>query len=492
MAGRRQFLRQIGIGAAGILFAEQVLANPYAPLPQVGGGSAIRARGTVHCGGKGVAGVAVSDGYTVTRTASDGSFELLTDDRSRFVFYSLPSGYAIPSGEKGTAVFYKRLLPDAQGEVTADFELTRAADAGDTHAFMLFADPQTLDTDDLRRFREETIADARAARSTLGSVPVFGVSCGDIMFNNLDLFPEYKAVVGQAGIPFFQVLGNHDVEAKAKTDEASSITFENHFGPRYYSFSVGEIHYVVLDDIFWFGSYIGYLDQAQLTWLQRDLATVPVGGRVVVFCHIPPYHEEHLRMGQKSPGNSVTVTNRDLLYRLLEPFTATIIAGHMHFSEYLRDGRNDIHIVGAACGAWWTADICGDGTPNGYGIYSVTGSTLELTYKSTGKPLTHQMRLYKPEAPGTELLANVWAAAPGWQVKWYADGNPMGKMERRNGKDPLAVALFAGPDKPRKHTWAEADATDHLFYATPPAGTKNVTVEAVTGNGKIVNETIVL
>ena len=134
------------------------------------------------------------------------------------------------------------------------------------------------------------------------------------------------------------MLGNHDVEIKTKTDEQSVRTFERFFGPAYYSFNRGEIHYVVLDDIFWFGSYIGYLTEKQLSWLKVDLAQIESGKTVAVFVHIPPHSEYALRAGQQMPDNLI-ITNKELLYNLLEPYDSYVICGHLHVSEYLKEAE---------------------------------------------------------------------------------------------------------------------------------------------------------
>ena len=53
------------------------------------------------------------------------------------------------------------------------------------------------------------------------------------------------------------------------------------------------------------------------------------------------------------------------------------------------------HIHGAACGAWWTSTLCADGTPNGYGVYEISGSTVpNQYYKATNKAADHQIRAY--------------------------------------------------------------------------------------------------
>ncbi|MBK8006914.1 MAG: hypothetical protein IPK12_24425 [Gemmatimonadetes bacterium] len=89
---------------------------------------------------------------------------------------------------------------------------------------------------------------------------MFGIACGDIMFDDLSLYPEYERAVAAMGVPFFQVTGNHDLDYASRTAEGATATFERHFGPAHYSFDVGAVHYVVLQDVLWYGDgYVGYL-----------------------------------------------------------------------------------------------------------------------------------------------------------------------------------------------------------------------------------------
>ena len=447
----------------------------------------------VRSGNRSLEHVAVSDGVSVVRTAGDGSFELLSDSSREFVSLSLPAGYQIPTRANGTAGLFVPLRPDTNDEVSVGWDLLALDRSDERHGFLLLADPQTLDLEDVGRFHAETVPDIQQSIAALGDRAIFGVGCGDLMYDRLELFPQYEEAVRRTGIPFFQVLGNHDVETLARTDEASARTFQHHFGPTYYSFNRGAVHYVVLDDVFWFGAgYMGYLDEVQLTWLRADLESVEPGAVVAVFMHIPSYCTQHTRLKAPRPEHNVVIVNREALNRLLEPFRAHIIVGHMHELEHVVEGKVQIHVCGAVCGAWWTGDICGDGTPNGYGIFAVDGEDLSWQYKSTHLGLDHQLRVYArgadPEAP-EEIVANIWDWDPSWEVLWIEDGIRKGKMARRKGKDPLSVALHTGPDHPAKHPWVEPFVTDHLFYAPASAEAQEILVEVTDRGGRVVTAT---
>jgi Icc-related predicted phosphoesterase len=453
----------------------------------------IRVRGAVKSGRKGIKGVAVSDGISVVSTKTDGTFELISNSRRPFVFVSIPAGFEIPTNPVGTAKFYAPIQPNAKNEMKVTWELVPSKVSDMKHVFLQLADPQMLDREDVARFQNETIPDIQRLMKSY-SIPVFGVSCGDIMFDHLEFNPDYEKGIQQTALPFFQVLGNHDVETLALSDEDSVRTFMKHYGPTYYSFNRGEVHYVVLDDVLWHGKgYIGYIEQQQFDWLASDLALVEKGRTVVVFTHIPPYNENHMRAGGQSPEKSLVVMNRAQLYKLLEGYNARIIAGHMHESEHLVDGGVPIHVAGAVCGAWWTSDICYDGAPNGYAVYEVSGSSLKWSYKTTGKPTDYQISVYahgaNPQFPD-EILANVWDADKEWRIFWYEDGVKKGEMAQRRSLDPTSEKLYTNPDPPKKHKWIKPVNVDHIYFAPASKTAQSIVVEAVNRWGRVYSQSL--
>ncbi len=452
-------------------------------------GRIIRIRGQVAVQGRGLAGVAVTDGLRIVETADDGSYELLSDDRRPFVYLSLPAGYRIPVNPTSTARFYHRIEPDDSGEMQASFRLERDPRDHTNHRFLMMADPQTENAYEVERFHNETVPDIRKLARDLGDDrPLFGMGGGDLMFDNLELFPEYEKAVYKTGIPFFQIIGNHDILFDVPSTQDSYRVFKEFFGPTYYSFDVGEIHYVILNNIFWFGAgYVGYLDRDQLDWLQADLARIEPGRTVVASMHIPAFSTQHLRLGGDQPSPRLSTANRDALYQILEPYNVHLLSAHMHENDHIFEGGLHEHNHGTACGAWWTGPICFDGTPNGYGVYEVRGSELRWQYKSTGFDHDHQIRVYRrgsdPDKPDA-FVANIWDWDPEWKVFWYHNGERRGEMKRHTGRDALAVELFDGPDKPERRTWVNPVPTAHLFHAAPPENAGEIRVEAVNRWGK--------
>ncbi len=488
---RRRFLAQAGLATAWLAGGASLVGQPrpqppFTPISR--SDRVVRVRGRVHAAGAGLARVAVTDGVSVVQTARDGSFTLVASARQPFVYVSVPASCEIPVSETGTARFYRPLVPGPGDEMAVEFALTPRRASSERHGFVALADTQTLDAEDMARLHQDTVPDVQQWVASQGGQPSFGVAVGDIMYDNLALYPDYERAVKAMGAPFFQVVGNHDLDFSARSAELATSTFMRHFGPPYYSFDVGAVHYVVLQDVLWHGTaYVGYVDDRQLAWLEADLALVEAGRPVVVFLHIPLESRRWVRVREARPGASVSVNNRAAVYALLERFSSHVISGHTHENEHVFEGGVHEHVLGAVCGAWWSGPICYDGSPCGYGVFDVRGETIQWHYKSTGHPLDHQLRVYGPGSDATapdELVANVWHWDPQWQVEWVADGQPRGPMARRVGLDPLSVELHRGQNRPKKHPWVEPVPTDHLFFAPVAPTTREVLVRATDRFGR--------
>jgi hypothetical protein len=486
---RRTFLRALGLSGAGLVLGNHQansFDNRMDGFPRIGG--------SVKSDSKPLQNVVVSDGFSVTSTDAKGKYELVLNPFAEFVFLSVPRGYAF-ANDKGIANFYKRLTP-GEKKLSADFELEKLPVDDTRHNFIVWADPQIQDAEDAKLLTSESVPDTHQLVKSYGADALFhGIGCGDLVWDKFELFAEYKSAIATVGIPFFQVIGNHDMDLDARADDGSSTTFRNHFGPTYYSFNRGAIHYVVLDDVFFLGSsrqYIGYITEQQLAWLEKDLSFIEPGSTVVVYLHIPANTGEMMRYKMKEGPIDGVVSNRQDLYRILKPFKTHIMSGHTHYNEKIFDAENVMeHVHGSLCGAWWTGPICFDGTPSGYGVYEVNGSELTWYYKAVGKDRNHQMRVYPvgavPEMQDS-FAVNVWNWDHEWKVEWYEDDIFKGPLQRVTSLDPWAVQLQKGTDKPSKRTWVEPHLTDHMFFGKPSAGARGVTIKVTDRFGTVYKE----
>jgi hypothetical protein len=229
--------------------------------------------GTVTSRGKAVAGVVISDGYSVVQTDKIGNYQIQLHELARFVWISTPSGYEFKTESSIARHYYK---PDSAGKLNFDLKPLKQDD--NKHNFIIWADPQVKNKKDVQQMMETSVPDTRDVVKGMGKTLVHGIGVGDLVWDNFDLFPAYDEAIAKIGIPFFQALGNHDQDYRQGGDDTSDRTFQAHYGPTYYSFNRGKAHYVVLDDVRYLGverTYDGYITPTQLEWLAKDLQLVP-------------------------------------------------------------------------------------------------------------------------------------------------------------------------------------------------------------------------
>lgn len=455
---RRSFLQTIAWLTGGLLLKSCVPARDLFT-------SGEKLKGRVLSNGKGLAGVVISDGYTVLATDANGEYELEPHADAVALFVSTPAGYEFLQTKSIARHYY--LLSEISDRKNANFSLQPLTKNDDDHSFIIWADPQVKNQSDVNKMMSNSVTDVqRLVRSQPGTL-FHGICVGDIVWDAHELFADYDKAVGAMGIPFYQCLGNHDMDYNKGGDETSDDTFQKLYGPTYYSFNRGQVHYVVMDNVRYLGKdrdYDGYFQQNQLDWLQKNLSFVPKEKLVVLCVHIPVHNTK----------------NKTALYQLLAGRQTHIISGHTHY--HLNDVQENIfeHNLGTVCGAWWTGPICVDGTPNGYGVFRAQGAELSWYYKATGKDKDYQMSATSSNLNDTQkqVIVNIWNYDPAWKNEYWVDGAGKGSLEQFEGFDPTAYANLLGPEKPKPRGFAEPHKTNHMFRAVVPAGAREVKVKA--------------
>ncbi|HEY0677926.1 MAG TPA: calcineurin-like phosphoesterase family protein [Chitinophagaceae bacterium] len=467
---RRSFLQNIAWISGGLLIGNFIPVN-------ANGASVQKLKGRVISKGKGLQGVVVSDGYSVVATDKKGRYEMNIHANAVTVFISCPSGYEF-THTNGISRHYRQVDKTSKIDET-DFELIPLNRSDDEHQFIIWADPQIKNRSDVGKMMTESVPDVQKIVNAAGAGALMhGITVGDIVWDELKLFADYDKAVAQMGVPFFQCLGNHDMDYRKGGDETSDDTFQATYGPTYYSFNRGQVHYVVMDNVRYLGTdrdYDGFFQQHQLDWLKKDLSMVPVDKLIVLCVHIPVHRG--------------TKNNKDL-YEILEGRTVHIMSGHTHYHLNVINNNIYEHNHGTVCGAWWTGSICGDGTPNGYGVYKVKGRELSWYYQATGQPASHQMKIYSDNYDATQrmLKVNIWNHDPAWKTEYWVDGVSKGPLEQFEGFDPLAYSTLLGPDLPKPRGFAEPRQTNHLFRALIPVTAKEVKVVATDRFGNQYTE----
>ena len=296
--------------------------------------------------------------------------------------------------------------------------------------------------------------------------------------------------MARSGIVFRHVMGNHDMTLYGRSHETSCDKYEETFGPAYYSYDIGRVHYVMLDDNFYIGRdyfYIGYLEERQLRWLEEDLSHVEPGSTVFVAMHIPSTCEEKDRKQFRYEGAGHTMTNHRGLYELLRPFDAHIVSGHTHttYNTPIREGLYE-HVVPSLGGAWWQGELCTDGTPRGYCVFEIDPEGVSWRYKCTDHPADVQMAIYsgaEHEPFAGYAVANIWASDPAWTVTFEIDGRPAGPAERFAAYDPAACRMYSDTSG-MDHRWIYPSISDHYYRVPLPEGARSIAVTATDRFGR--------
>ncbi len=227
--------------------------------------------------------VAVSDGLHVVQTAADGSFSLPGYEKTRFIYITTPAGY---KSEK----FYRPA--EGTGKVY-DFGLVRydAAKKDGSHRFVQITDSEIFGNEDQREWIEEQ------KEYAMNEKPAFIMHTGDICYEK-----GLKAHIGLLNTantycPVYYSIGNHDL-VKGKYGEE---LYESIYGPTYYSFDAGNVHYIVTPMAG--GDHWPSYTRAQVArWLQNDLA-MAAGKPVIVFNHdLLTYGDEFVFKGKDVTG----------------------------------------------------------------------------------------------------------------------------------------------------------------------------------------------
>ncbi len=475
--------------------------------------------GILDSGEKKLSGVEVSNGREVVSTNNNGEYSLpLSADANIFVVK--PTGYKTPIDENGIPRFYYTHKPGGSPSnlqfpgVEPTGPLPSAVNfplypVAEPTAFdvLFFGDPQPRDQKEIDYIAHDVVEEL------IGSKAAFGVTLGDILFDDLSLFDSLNRTIGKIGIPWYNVIGNHDINFASDDDEMSDETFERVYGPPYYSFDYGTVHFVVIDDIHWMKDgdrkfYRTGLSDRQLDFVENDLRLVEQNRLVVVMMHIP--------FVRSTPWLE---PKRERLFRILESREHCIsLAGHTHHHEQTMiseaDGwkgpRPHHHIINVTVsGSWWSGKpdeegiphtLCADGTPNGHTIMHFDGTKYLLEYRAAKRPPEYQVRITAPEVvaaekTGTAIFhANVFNAMPSARVEWRLnETSEWNLMEKDASPDPVFQTLvneeLAIGEK--SLTWRKLPKPlicPHLWKASLgdnlPGGTHTIYVRATNPNGQ--------
>ena len=191
-------------------------------------------------------------------------------------------------------------------------------------------DPQAQNTSNLRRLNNETIPDIISTVEEYDNV--YGLTLGDLAFDSLNLFSEVKQSFISTNIPVFHTIGNHDFSAVNYDPGEASKEFVSHFGPLDFSFNRGNVHIVVMNNVFNYGvtSYNWGFSEEQIDWLKSDLKHVPKNKMLIVSVHIPVL-------------NSTTMERKSQFLEAISGYSEVhIMSGHWHANRNIINSELNI------------------------------------------------------------------------------------------------------------------------------------------------------
>ncbi len=507
--------------------------------------------GHITCDGKGVAGVPVSDGYVVTTTDANGAYSFTSAKKNGYVFYTLPGGYEPEVRNGYDPVFWAALDESTTETETHDFKLTKVDN--DKFSLVVSADYHLANRNsDLTQFRNRFVQRMKELKAS-ATVPVYSTILGDLTW---DLYwtqrsfnlSNFAATMKSYGFPFttFSVIGNHDndpsVAASLTTDFDASKPWRTIICPNYYSYNLGKVHFIVLDDVYYLNTktagasypsgvvgdrnYLAYVTAEQWNWLREDLALVDKNTPVVVEFHIPAWK---LNTSTYAAAQNWQSSQTKKLSDLLADYkTVHFLSGHTHVNQVSRPAAypNIIeHNVAAVCASWWwtgkltSRDVCTDGSPGGYSLWQFDGTDIKWKYMSSNDNEGTQMRLYdmntvreyyqnttdlqKMLAQYTSrvnystyddnvVMANVYAYDSDWKIEFIENGEQL-SYKRVTTEDPYHVICYDLPRYKAAGSYTADFATGmntHMFRATCKTADQPVTVRVTDSFGQVYIKTL--
>lgn len=503
-------------------------------------------KGTVFALGRGLANVVVSDGVEVTQTDATGIFYLPSKKEKRFLFVSLPGGYEAPVRETVLPVFYKEFTTNRHQVETIDFELRPVNNH--QHLILALGDMHLANrNNDISQFQNGFLQDAATTIKKYQNegYKVYGLTLGDMTwdaywYENGFGFRQYIEALKNINIPVFHTMGNHDNDPYISGDWPAENSFRAALGPTYYSFNLGKIHYIVLDNIQYINTdgaqgqigernYKGLVVPDQIAWLQKDLATITNKSTpIIVAMHIQLNNNPTLSGGVET--STLRLNNAQELMDAFSGFSDVhLLTGHTHICYAVENSHNLMeHNSGAVCATWWWTGkngyagnhICKDGAPGGYAIWKFNNRAYQWLYKSIGYEEPYQFRAYDlnqvhitaakyaPKATDwdlatyagpyampnsqNEILINVWGYDKTWKVEVFENGAPL-SVSRVRALDPLHIISYEAL-RLNNNATPTADfvttPTAHLFLARASSANSPVEIKVTDRFGAVYSQTM--
>jgi C terminal of Calcineurin-like phosphoesterase/N terminal of Calcineurin-like phosphoesterase len=503
-------------------------------------------------GDPGIGGVLVSNGREVVRTGADGRYSLPIED-GMAVFVIKPSDYAVPLDKEtrlprfsyihqpeGTPssldFLYPGLAPTGPLPKSVDFALIRTKEPR-RFAAVLFTDPQPESHAEIDFIRDDVVGGLN------GIEAAFGITAGDIMFDDLSLYGRYNRIIGQIGIPWWNIGGNHDLNFESPSARYCRETFKRVFGANYFAFEYGDTLFLMLDNVDYLGSdptkphhagkFRGFFGERQLDFVANVLKETESTRLVAAFMHIP------LQNYLDPDEPSMNVADRAKFLALLSGRKTVSFSGHTHTTEhhyfdatggFMGSTPHHHHVLTAVSGSWWSGPLdrrgiasadSRDGTPHGFHVLSIDHDGYTTRFIPANEPNGRQMRisldanfhfgtdvfrdfrtgqlrgspLRNDQLASVMLVVNVFDGGPKTTVAYKIGAEAPIPMKRETRPDPFVQEVFARNRETIK-PWVKAEPSSHIWVARLPPllepGAHAIDVYVVDEYGRDHHDSLIL
>ena len=236
--------------------------------------------------------------------------------------------------------------------------------------------------------------------------------------------------------------------------------------------------------------------------------------------HIPLYND----------NGSARMTGASKLAQILSAYPeAHVYTAHTHTIynvDKTASGHIFEHNAGSICGTWWWSaqetpgiHIGQDGSPGGYSVVNVAGTSFSWQYKATGSDVDRQFRTYDrngisitasryvPNAdashqadfkPGfwstsssaNEVYINVWNWDPSWKVEVKEGGKAL-TVSKVKAYDPLHLVAYTAKRLNKNKTASFATTENsHMFKVTASSASSSLEIKVTDRFGNVYTETM--
>ncbi|MBR0394342.1 MAG: calcineurin-like phosphoesterase C-terminal domain-containing protein, partial [Alistipes sp.] len=351
-------------------------------------------------------------------------------------------------------------------------------------------------------------------------------------------------------------MGNHDNDGATPhgedTDFLAAAKYRKAFGPTYYSFNLGKIHYVILDNIIYHNepksnakkgkgivgarNHSQALTREQLDWLAKDLASVDKNTPVIFAVHSPIFRYANYMDGEISIR--LPEEQQKEFVNLIKDFkTVHVLSGHTHRNRccygYRDQSKPEIanvteHTVVAASGARWHTSAFGGpqigvtGDPAGCKILPIDGTDIKWYFKATEHDRSKQFQTYDMNEvrkyfnengeirvfldhfpkrtdygkfeEDNAVMIHVWDWATDWTISVKENGKEL-DVNRKKAESPQYMVTYDVP----KRLWMFDLNTEsskkrsnhpHMFHVTTSAPDSTLEISVTDSFGNVYTETM--